>query len=123
MSLGYENPPANVSIEQVRAMIEGADSSAAAPSIIGLALYHCDGGATEALLSELSTHPDEVLRGNAVLGLGHLARRGHQLSPESLAAVAQALASESEYVRGQATAASEDIEFFQFGCDTSMPHE
>lgn len=119
----YEPPAVDGFIDEVRALIAAGRVEDASRAIIGVALYHPDGDAVEALLRDASSHPDEFVSGNAVLGFGHIARRGHRISPESIAIVERALSSPSDHVRGQASAAHEDIEFFQFGIDSSAIEE
>jgi len=60
----------------------------------------------------LARYPDDQVRGNAVLALGHLARRFGQLGDSCRPVVEAALADESGYVRGQAEAAADDIAHF-----------
>jgi len=61
----------------------------------------------------LATHPDATVRGNAILGFGHLARRFRRLDRQTVEPlVTAALSDQSEFVRGQAEAASDDIGFF-----------
>jgi len=67
----------------------------------------------ESFCLSLSGHTNELVRGNAILGLGHLARRFGRLdSPASKSAVAQALTDNSVYVRDQADSAHDDLEQF-----------
>jgi len=67
----------------------------------------------ESFCFSLSVHANEFVRGNAILGLGHLARRFGRLdSPASKSAVTQALTDISEYVRGQADSAHDDLKQF-----------
>jgi hypothetical protein len=58
----------------------------------------------------LAAHADPVVRGNAVLGFGHLARTCGTLDPARVRPLlAQALADADAYVRGQAHAAAGDV--------------
>ena len=60
---------------------------------------------------DLTDHEDPVVRGNAVLALGHLARTTGDLDEErARAAIAAGLEDDDEYVRGQAEAAADDVE-------------
>lgn len=75
-------------------------------------LYSTDcAWATETCL-RLADHADPQVRGNAVLGLGHLARRFSDLALDDrlAATLDRALDDADEYVRGQALSAHEDIE-------------
>jgi hypothetical protein len=62
---------------------------------------------------QLSRHRNAVVRGNAVLGLGHLARRFGQLDPQRVRRVVdRALHDRSPFVREQADSAADDLETF-----------
>lgn len=67
----------------------------------------------EGICIKLSSHGHFNVRGNAVLGFGHLARVCGSLTLEAVKPIlVSALEDESEYVRGQAIAAVDDIEHF-----------
>lgn len=67
----------------------------------------------ENICMTLANHPDFNVRGNAVLGFGHIARICKALSVEKiLPIVKKALNDDDDYVRDQATCAAEDIQFF-----------
>jgi hypothetical protein len=64
----------------------------------------------EAICLSLVGHPDFNVRGNAVLGLGHLARTCGRLDlARVLPAVADALQDDNAHVRGQAENAADDL--------------
>jgi hypothetical protein len=68
----------------------------------------------EDFCASLCVHADEEVRGNALLALGHLARRfggltEHKVKPMVL----RALKDKSAFVRAQVIIALEDMEFFQ----------
>lgn len=92
--------------------IEANDPDVLAPMIIAAALYEDDFDMAYSACVKLSSHPDEVVRGNAILGLGHLARLFGRLGEEAPAIVKHGLADESAYVRGQAYAAAGDLQHF-----------
>ena len=78
--------------------------------VIGIALYHPDRDFIGQFCWSLATHSDECVRGNAVLGLGYLAQRFEQLDEMHFRPIIEAaLVDESQYVRGQAWAAADDI--------------
>lgn len=72
------------------------------PTIIAAALYEDDFDTAYEACVQLGSHPDEVVRGNAILGFGHLARLFGRLGDEAPAIVKQGLIDASAYVRGQA---------------------
>lgn len=68
----------------------------------------------EAICVHLASHPHPGVRGNAILGLGHLAR-GFRRSSEALVrpVIERGLRDESPEVRGKARDAADDMETFQ----------
>ena len=67
----------------------------------------------EEICLSLASHENPHVRGNAILGLGHLARTCRALAlPSARAIVAAGLADPNEFVRGQAAAAAEDIQAY-----------
>ena len=71
-------------------------------------------GYADKICRELALHPNFNVRGNAILGFGHLARTaGIIWKPKEVRALVEAgLADPDEYVRGQAEAAADDLHFF-----------
>ena len=80
--------------------------------VIAVTLYHEDRAYAESLCRTLSIHDRSTVRGNAILGLGHLARRFKALEPQSIKIIEAGLLDTSEYVRGQAHAAADDAAHF-----------
>jgi hypothetical protein len=65
---------------------------------------------SEAICLSLAVHPHFNVRGNAILGFGHLARICRRLDLAAVSSVvAAALKDEHEYVRGHAEDAAGDI--------------
>lgn len=61
----------------------------------------------------LAVHPHPTVRGNAVLGFGHLARTCGALDEARVRPLLQsALRDADDYVRGQAHAAADDVSHF-----------
>jgi hypothetical protein len=80
---------------------------------VAASLYSEDLEWAQGLCARLARHPHVNVRGNAVLGFGHLARRFGRLDRvvvEPL--VREALADPDAYVSGQADAAAEDLQHF-----------
>ena len=92
--------------------IKANDPDVLGPTIIAAALYEDDFDIAYGACVQLSSHPDEVVRGNAILGFGHLARLFGRLGDEAPAIVKQGLIDASAYVRGQAYAAAGDLHHF-----------
>lgn len=108
----YENVNFS-SVAQAEATIlrNELDELAAVP--IAVALYAHDFEWVQNVCLRLATHPDAIVRGNAILGFGHLARRFRTLDRQTIEPlVTAALLDQNEFVRGQAEAASGDIRFF-----------
>ena len=82
-------------------------------SLIAIDLHEPDAARAQALCVRLSHHPDEVVHGNALLALGHLARRFGLLDEGSVRpAVEAGLTDASKFVCGQADAAADDLGHF-----------
>jgi len=71
-------------------------------------------GYAERICRQLATHPNANVRGNAILGFGHLARMaGIIWKPKEVRALVESgLADPDDYVRGQAEAAAGDLRHF-----------
>lgn len=107
----YEQPTYDGAQALVEA-IEANDPNVLGPMIIGAALYEDDFDTVYDACLKLSSHPDEVVRGNAILGFGHLARLFGRLGDEAPSIVRRGLVDDSDYVRGQAYAAAGDLQHF-----------
>jgi len=63
--------------------------------------------------ARLAIHPDFNMRGNALLGLGHLARLHRMLDRHIVQPlIEQAFRDDNDYVRGHAREAAEDVTQF-----------
>lgn len=82
------------------------------PMIVAAALQEEDFDFVQRICVQLSSHSDEIVRGNAVLGFGHLARLFEALSDEAVDIVRERLRDHSSYVRGQAHSAAGDLSNF-----------
>lgn len=71
-------------------------------------------GQAERICRDLARHAHPNVRGNAILGFGHLARTaGIIWKPKDVRALVEAgLADPDSYVRGQAEAAADDLRHF-----------
>lgn len=107
----YEQPAYDGPQALVEA-IEANDPNVLGPMIIAAALYEDDFDVVYDACLKLSSHPDEVVRGNAILGFGHLARLFGRLRDEAPSIVKRGLVDDSNYVRGQAYAAAGDLQHF-----------
>lgn len=92
--------------------IANDDVEALISMIIAAALYEDDFDFVQRACVELSSHADENVRGNAVLGFGHIARLFERLSNEAIDIVRNHLDDPSDYVRGHAYSAASDVSHF-----------
>jgi hypothetical protein len=107
----YEGIP-SLSREDFEAAIAGDDPQELLVVVLSAVLSGHDRRWAEGICTGLSTHPHFNVRGNAILGFGHLARIHRDLDKGALAAIVAGLNDPHEYVRGQAYSAAEDVEFF-----------
>ena len=109
----YESLEA-VSHEQAEAIARGGDAHALSRTAISIALADDDLAWATGFLLSLVAHENANVRGNALLGFGHLARRFRAVAtPASVAAAITAgLTDADAFVRGQADAAADDIQLF-----------
>jgi hypothetical protein len=80
--------------------------------VIEVAMVWDDQAFAEELCGKLSGHIDEYVLGNAILGLGHVARRFGSLAPDALSRIRAGLSDPSTWVRGHALTAASDATFF-----------
>ena len=82
-------------------------------AVLSVALHDPDPLWAERYCVSLSQHKDPIVRGNAILGFGHLARIHGHLDLSAIEPIIRAgLADQNAYVRGQADSAAGDIETF-----------
>jgi hypothetical protein len=104
---------ARMSVEQVEAAIVRDDPEELLVAVLAAALYSEDPSWAQRICVALSQHKHFNVRGNAMLGFGHLARIHGALDESVVAPVVRSgLRDPHEYVRGQAGTAAEDIEQF-----------
>jgi hypothetical protein len=104
----YVAPRVPDEAELARALADD-DAPALSAMVIGSTAAGDDPDRAGDLVRRLLTHPDENVRGNAVLGVGHLARRFGAVEPDLLPHVRAATADPSGYVRGHAESAADDV--------------
>ncbi|MBL8626964.1 MAG: hypothetical protein JNK64_37090 [Myxococcales bacterium] len=80
--------------------------------IVAAALNEADYEAAHRMCVTLSGHRDEYVRGNAILGFGHLARLFGKVSPGDERIVRAGFTDTSGHVRGHARSAADDIRMF-----------
>jgi hypothetical protein len=108
----YEEP-LRLSKDDIHAALARNDPEELLLVPISVSMEHDDLLWSQALCVQLAKHGHYNVRGNAVLGFGHLARRFRNLDEEVVRPIIeQALVDSDSFVRGQAWAAAEDVAFF-----------
>lgn len=98
---------------EIEAELERDDPVVLMDLIVEIALDEPDRLFAENCCARLATHRNAVVRGNAVSGFGHLARRFGRLDGRRVHRLVDiALHDRNEYVREQAESAAEDLATF-----------
>lgn len=109
----YEDCSGYSDAEIDRAIAQNDDCESLSRMVIAISLYHPVARWSVERCLALSNHRDPIVRGNAVLGFGHLARRFGKLDEATVRPIIErAIIDPDEYVRGQAWAAASDVTFF-----------
>jgi hypothetical protein len=105
--------PQEVFRRRVEAAFERDDPRELEDLVLEIALDAREREWAQACCAELARHRNANVRGNALVGLGHLARRFGQLDPQRIKRIVSiALWDRSDYVRRQARSAAEDLATF-----------
>lgn len=104
--------PEPVDAAAVWAAVSRNDVEFLRSAIVWISLNAEDYEPARLLCAALSSHDDEFVRGNAVLGFGHLARIFGVVHPDDVEIVKVALRDLSGHVRGHAHSAVDDIRMF-----------
>jgi hypothetical protein len=98
--------------EVVREALHDDDPQRLLLAVLAVSLHDPERCYAQGLCVELSAHSHFHVRGNAILGFSHIARRFGYLDREIVQPIIQAsLLDEVEYVRGQAIATMDDMAF------------
>lgn len=102
-----------LSDNEVRAAVERNVAAELLIAVLSVALHSRDRQFAQDVCVKLATHGHFNVRGNALLGLGNIARIDGRLDEMIVAPLITAgLQDRHEYVRGQAESAKDDIEEF-----------
>jgi len=83
------------------------------PIVIGMNAASCEPGWAEGICLALAQHPHFNVRGNAILGLAHIARTCRALTLEHVVPViAAALTDDNSYVKDHAYNAASDLHVY-----------
>ena len=99
------NPMSHAEAEQ--AVTAGHDELRNA--IVSVALHDDDVTWAQTFCERFAQHPEPGIRGCALLGFGHLARRFRQLDERVRVHLLAGLSDPNEWVKGQAVAAADDV--------------
>ena len=111
MTDAYHDPPYG-GPQALWAAIARDDVAYLQSGIVAAALNEADYEAAHSMCVALSGHRDEYVRGNAILGFGHLARLFGKVSPGDENIIRTGFTDASGHVRGHARSAADDIRMF-----------
>ena len=98
---------------EIESAIKQGDPEELSHAVLSAAIYSDDPAWAEGVCLRLAKRSNFNVRGNAILGFGHIARVHGKLNEEAVKPLIEAaLRDENDYVKGQAEAASGDVEFF-----------
>jgi hypothetical protein len=102
-----------VSHEAADKAVATAEPEALVRIVLAVALFDDDAGWAEAFCERIAKHFDPGVRGSALVGFGHLARRFRTLDAARIQPLLEAgLADPDAWVRGQSESAADDAEFY-----------
>ena len=108
----YEDISA-LSKDEIEAAIVRDDPEELLNAVVSAALYSDDPAWAEDVCVRMSSHEHFNVRGNAMLGFGHIARIHTKLTERKVKPLIEAaFKDKSDYVRGHANAAADDVEYF-----------
>lgn len=83
------------------------------PIVVGMNAPDCDREWAEHICITLASHPNFNVRGNAILGFGHIARTCRALTTEQIIPlISRALTDPDDYVRSHADNAACDLQVY-----------
>ncbi|MDH5179031.1 MAG: hypothetical protein OEZ39_16660 [Gammaproteobacteria bacterium] len=81
--------------------------------VVSVGLYEEDYDFAYRIIHQLASHPNNNVKGNAILCFGHLARRFRKLPKDQVQPLIEAALKETDgYISGQAHDAADDIRHF-----------
>lgn len=97
--------------EEIKQAVVNNDVDKLLRNVISVALYSEDANMLKISCIMFSNHANFNLRGNSILGFGHVARIHNKLDKSLVKPIIEkALLDENEFVRGQAENAKDDTE-------------
>jgi hypothetical protein len=99
--------------EAIQRALDSNEPEGLSRAVLAVTFHDQDWRYAQELCVRLSGHRHEIVRGNAVLGFGHIARTHRKLDRQIVRPIiARALKDKEGYVRRQAQAAKDDTEHF-----------
>ena len=105
-------PIQHMSRAEINSAITADEPRLLSCAVLSAALYDNDRQWAEDICVRLADHHDPNVRGNAILGFGHIARIHRSLNARVKPLLERALCDEDSYVRGHANDATDDVEHF-----------
>lgn len=98
---------------EVETAIDRDDPRELSLAVLSAALHSQEPGWAQQICLCLSRHANNTVRGNAILGFGHIARIHRTLDRDKVVpALTRALSDPDEYVRGHARDAVDDVKHY-----------
>lgn len=101
-----------MSRDEIESAIARDDSEQLVYAVLSAVLYDEDALWAENVCARLANHPNANVRGNAIEGLGQIARIHRKLDPCVKPLIERALCDEDSWVRGKAHDAADDVTHF-----------
>lgn len=99
--------------DEVESAISADEVDALIEMVVAVSMQAEDSAWAESVCLRLAAHSNCTVRGNAVLGFGHIARIHRKIKHPGVAKLLQeALYDPHQYVRGQASVAADDVQHF-----------
>jgi len=107
------DPIEPISREAADGAAVSTEAEALLRAVLAVALYDDDLAWAEAFCERFAVHIDPGIRGSALLGFGHLARRFRKLDAARVQPLLESGLNDPDlWVRGQSESAADDVEFF-----------
>ena len=108
----YQDLP-ETTIRAAAELLESGAQEDAASAIVSVSLHNSDRAAIETLLLRAAASTSPLIRGNALVGFGHVARRFGSLDRQAVEPlICTGLIDPDPYVRGHANSAVDDVAQF-----------
>ncbi len=107
----YQDPGSYL-YRKVLEAIAANDPETLSRMVVAVSMHDDDYVFARSICRQLVANENATVRGNTILGLGHLARRFRRLDATDQGIIENGLRDPDNHVRGQAWAAAEDVSHF-----------